>query len=132
MNLFLFKDNLYDSKNSKGSIYYALRYRRTKDRRSNELISKMNDLSVTNEKFSEDEKQELQIFFKTCLVHKNRAQLIEKLKETVEFRCSLLKSNKENLRGTFPFYFTCPSLVNKNLSARICCFECMHNLLKIQ
>lgn len=89
----------------------------------------MKDLSVTNEKFSEDEKQELQIFFKTCLVHKNRAQLIEKLKETVGFRCSLLKSNIENLCGTFPF--TCPSLVNKNHSARIFCFECMHNLIKI-
>lgn len=104
-----------------------MRYRKDKGRKSNEsneLESQMNNLRVTNEEFSEDEKQKLLIFFKTCLVHKNRAQLIEKLKETVEFRCLLLTSDKDSLSEIFPFYFTCPSLVNRNHFPRIFCFEC--------
>lgn len=115
---------MYDVVNSKGYIYNALRYRRQKERRSNELVPAMNDLYVTDEDYGEEEKQELQIFFKTCLVHKNKAQLIQKLKQTVEFRCSLLRSNKESLRETFPFYFTSPNLVNRNYSTRICYFDC--------
>lgn len=113
--LFYSQDLLYDSASSSGFVYNAMRYRKTKARagtksKINDVTSDLENLRLIDKVYTEDEKEDLRIFFKTCLAHKDESLLIEKMKESVQFRCELIK-DKVNLTETFPFYFASPKLV---------------------
>lgn len=57
-----------------------------------------------------DEDATLQ-YFKNCVVRDSRAELIEKMHQTVEFRRNILSQTPDEIQKIFPFYFVDAELV---------------------
>lgn len=72
------------------------------------------NMTLNEKPFSEEEKNEIMMYFKTCVVRNEKTSLIEKLKETVNLRIDIMKNAETNITESFPFYFVEPSLVSGN------------------
>lgn len=74
----------------------------------------MQDLNMNEKEYSESETEEILTFFKTCVVSKEKSALIEKLSQTINLRCEMLKANNRDIREIFPFFFVAPDLVSQD------------------
>lgn len=92
-------------------------YARKKEKRF-QLVEQLrfttNDTQVvsTLEDLTEDQQTELILFFKTCVVHNDMQELKAKMKETVNFRRSLILKKETRFPELFPFYFVDSELVS--------------------
>lgn len=77
-----------------------------------EVIEELTLNEKSSESFSEEEKNEMFIFFKSCHVETNRIALMEMLQNTVQLRCEIFKEKDKDLREIFPFYFVSPEIVS--------------------
>lgn len=67
--------------------------------------------SENTEELSIEEKQDLVLFFKSCLTSKCVDEIKDKLKSTVKFRAELLSDESTNIPELFHFFFVKPELV---------------------
>lgn len=105
---------LYNSATSTGFLLNTLRYRMNKQKQlasSDVPIDEMNNLSLNRAPRSEDEKNDLLIFFRSCNLRTEMSELIKTMKETVEFRQEVMRDVKTQIMQSFPFYFSEPKLV---------------------
>lgn len=115
--LHLFRqDMLYNSAANSGFLLNTLRYRMRKekpyDHASSEVpTDEMNELSLNGSPLSEDERNNLLIFFRSCNLRTEKDQLIDKMKKTIDFRREVLRDEKTQIMQSFPFYFDDPKLV---------------------
>lgn len=72
----------------------------------------MQNLSLDDKSFSEEEQEQVLTYFKTCLVRNEKNVLLEKLKETVSLRMGVLTARRTNFAENFPFYFVSPDLAS--------------------
>lgn len=76
-----------------------------------------NDATTETVELTEDKEKEIILFFKNCVVQREKNILQQMMKETVDFRQRLLKNPKTKLHETFSFYFVEPELVMTNTMA---------------
>lgn len=69
----------------------------------------VNDYKSNN--LSDQEELEYKLFFRTCLVPRDKEILEIKLKKSIAMRERMLKKSKMEFYKMFPFYFVDPSLV---------------------
>lgn len=120
---------LYNSAKSCGFIYNILKYRKARAKpRSTEIntnivtdaIDAIHSMTL-NDDMTEEEKKEILLFFKSCLVRDERSVLLEKLKISIKLRCEVLKDGHMDSREVFPFYYTSPDIVRLEMN-NICTF----------
>lgn len=91
-----------------------------------EVIEELTLNEKSSESFSEEEKKEILIFFKSCHVESNKIALMEKLQNTVQLRCEIFEEKNKDLREIFPFYFVSPEIVSsiiiKMILIRLYCY----------
>lgn len=108
----LFKDLLYGKRGG----YLQNKFRNAREKRIKETAADLSMLgSADNEhlpevSYSEDEKQELMHFFKTCLVQ-DKKKLLDTLKETISFRRKIFSDENTTIADDFKFYFLSPGIV---------------------
>lgn len=105
---------VYNSASGTGYLYNTLRYRmqRMKPDSVTPLMDEMENLSLDGDRsMSEDEKNGLLMFFRSCNLRTEKDELITTLKRTIAFRRMLLQDEKKPIIEMFPFYFAEPTLV---------------------
>lgn len=133
--LLRFQDILYDPKHRKGLVYHKLAYRQygKKDRIEDELqnltISEQVEDENNTNTLDPNEELELLLYFRTCIVNRDKEILKIKLKQTIELRETLIKKKDTVFYQSFPFYFVSPDLViyfslfiEKNFNCEYCFF----------
>lgn len=78
------------------------------------IVEATQNMSLNEKAFSEEEKKEIIMYFKACVVRIEKTSLISKLKETVNLRIEIMKNAETNITEIFPFYFVEPDLVSEN------------------
>lgn len=92
------------------------------------LVQALDDLNVSSDDIadsdalSEEEEKAAMLFFRTCVVHRDREQLKIKLKQTVKARENLIRKKGTKFHQVFPFYFIDPMLV---------CYFFINNVFKM-
>lgn len=89
--------------------------------RKNDLVSAMENMELSTdvdgmdetEELSPEEQKSAMLFFRTCMLDRDRNELIAKLKQTIKARETLIKQKGIKFHQVFPFYFLDPSLVCK-------------------
>lgn len=104
-------DKLYDFKARRGLLYNKVK---------NKGAKKIQKRQVRSEEvvFSEAEKEELIVFFKTapCTKRSEIEDIKQKLSQTVEFRRELLQNGSTDVYQTFRFFYVSTDLVNTVLT----------------
>lgn len=99
---------MWDPSKGKGFLYFKFKNNNRSDKRTN-----VPEVIQQNEpELSQEEKDELTLFFKTCVVPDQKLALLRKLEATVQFRTTMLKDATTNFTELFPFYFVCPDIVS--------------------
>lgn len=62
---------------------------------------------------TDEEKKDVQNFFKRCVVTKERKEVEQKLRETKEYRRELIENSLEDYKKMWDFYFIAPDLVRQ-------------------
>lgn len=125
-----FQDVLYNHSKRKGILYNKLLYRkynmpttrknRKRKSRGNETTVSKDVDTVTNENDMEnsmaaltlEEELDSLLFFKTCVVARNRDVLELRMKNTIPLREKTIKKHETKFFDMFPFYFVEPRLVH--------------------
>lgn len=115
----MLQDILFNAKERKGLVYNKFFYKKY---RKNDLVSAMENMELSTdvdnmdgiEELSAEEQKDAMLFFRTCMLERDRKELIVKLKQTIKSRETLIKQKGIKFHQVFPFYFLDPSLV--------CCF----------
>lgn len=105
---------IYNNATGSGFFLNTLRYRinKTKQHVQSEVpVDEMNDLSLNDSPLTENERNELLIFFRSCNLRSEKDELINTMKKTIDFRRELLQDEKTQIMQSFPFYFADPNLV---------------------
>lgn len=82
------------------------------DNNEEDVAESLRNLDINHENFSEDQIDQFMVYFRNCVVSKEKPSLIEKLQQTKNLRNSILKDDKKDIMEIFPFYFTSPDLVS--------------------
>lgn len=108
---------MYTSK--KGILYNKINYRKYgKVNKQPEESKEPNDQlplqNVTDlmEKMTVDEELTYLLFFKTCLIERDKEILKIKMKQSIALREKVLRKAETKFAESFPFYFISPDLVN--------------------
>lgn len=132
---YFIQQTLYDQKKRKGVLYNKLFYQKygppatRKNKKRNNKNNKNHDNSLSRNdtsQFDEDlnrsiaelnhltlnEELENLLFFKTCIVSRNRDVLELKMKNTIALREKAIKKHETKFVEIFPFYFVEPELVS--------------------
>lgn len=104
----LFQDLLYNTTTSSGWVYTKVRNKRQVKRKQN-AAADIGHLVEANEYLTEDEKKKHILFFRTCVMPRDKEKLKVLMKATVPFRKELLKDC--DFSDIFKFYFSSPDLV---------------------
>lgn len=103
---------LYDYKNKKGFVYQKIVYKKYHKK---DLVKSMDDLVLKNEATEEfltaEEEMAIFLYFRTCVVSKEKQILKIKLKQTIKQREAAIKKKGTVFFQSFPFYFVDPELV---------------------
>lgn len=113
---FLQQDRLYDPKHRKGSLYNKLNYQKyiqqsrkeaRENENQNELVEQLEEISLADE-------LSYLLYFKTCIVEKEKDILKIKMEKTITLREKVIKKHETKFLESFPFYFVSPDLVSNN------------------
>lgn len=109
---------MYDAKNKRGLIYYKLIYQKygkaTKktDENENAVTKLPQSESEKSSGITIDEELAFLLYFRTCIVDRDKEVLKVKLKQTIAMREKLIKKKDTCFHKVFPFYFISPDLVH--------------------
>lgn len=109
---------MIDSKNKKGLVWNKLSYQRYKKhgQGQQDLAQSMANMELSDDSMSEpiteEELKSIMLFFRTCIVAKERNDLKVKLRKTVKQREEMIKKKGIQFFEVFPFYFIDPSFVS--------------------
>lgn len=107
----MFQDLLYGKKG--GYLYNKFKNQKEKLMRKMQANLTVSSDADRNEcQYSEEEKLELLLFFKTCLIPKDKSKLLQTLKETIQFRKELYACDSTIFADSFKFYFISPDIVS--------------------
>lgn len=87
-------------------------YNNNNDIDENDVAESLQNLDISDENFSEDQIEQFMVYFRNCVVSKEKPLLIDRLQQTKKLRNSILKIDKKDIMEIFPFYFTSPDLVS--------------------
>lgn len=113
-NLFFFKEKLIDMKNERGLMYRKICYTKYKKPATKKgRLGRNGDDNNCNNNNNDDEIDELEflLFFKSCIVDRDREILKIKLKQSIEMREALVRKKDTQFHKVFPFYFIDPTLI---------------------
>lgn len=103
---------LYDSKNKKGLVYQKVMYKKYHKKG---LVKTMSNLVLESDdaedSLSPEEETTAFLYFRTCIVNKEKDLLKIKLKQTIKAREAAIKKKGTVFFQSFPFYFVDPELV---------------------
>lgn len=111
-NIYLLsKENLYDRKNRTGMLYEKVRYkvRKNRTKQANVLAAEA-ELNI----LSEDDRgkiNEVIKYFESCLLPRDKTNLLNKMKESSEIRQRSNETNREIFDKCFHLYRVHPDLV---------------------
>lgn len=80
-----------------------------------EMEANLTNVSVASnavQRLSDEEKEDLMLFFKNCIIPRDKPKLLETLKETISFRKEIFALEATRLANCFAFYFTSPDIVS--------------------
>lgn len=105
--------------NSAGFLYNKARNMRKKktadepkESDCDENLAEDEEESIYEKPLTEAEENELLLYFKSCTIANDKAEIKEKLKQTVSFRQRKLQDTRTNLPEMFSFFFAAPDLVS--------------------
>lgn len=117
----LLQETLYGRK--KGILFNKLNYRKYGKKKLEkpnaiDVVEQTSDVinqNVVDQFASMTIQEELAnlLFFKTCLIDKDKEILKIKLKQTITLRQKVLKKRETKFIESFPFYFLSPDLVSR-------------------
>lgn len=98
---------MYDAQNKKGALWSCILYKRKKSSK------RTAETSICEEKsdLTDDEKNDLNTFLKTCRLPHNKNAMKEKLAWSVNHRITMIAESFEVYKEMWNFYFVCPDLV---------------------
>lgn len=103
---------LYDAKNKKGFVYQKIVYKKYQKK---DLVKSMDDLVLKNEtaedSLTPEEEMAIFLYFRTCIVDKEKEILKIKMKQTISARETAIKKKGTIFYQHFPFYFVDSELV---------------------
>lgn len=114
------QDILYNIKERKGIVYNKMFYKRYHKK---SLVSAMENINLSGSNIedniidhessdlTDEEELEYKLFFRTCLIPRDKEILEIKLKKSVAMRERMLKKSKMEFFKMFPFYFVDSNLV---------------------
>lgn len=82
------------------------------DNHENDVAESLQNLHIDHENFSEDQIDQFMVYFRNCVVSKEKPLLIDQMRQTKKLRNRILKEDKKDIMEIFPFYFTFPDLVS--------------------
>lgn len=107
---------MYDYKRRAGVLYHKFVYHKYGKGVREEENSQNNEPESEADKSSTDltynEELEHLLFFRTCVVNRDKEVLKIRMKQTVAMREKTLKKNETKFPEMFPFYFVEPDLVS--------------------
>lgn len=108
LNVFSFciKDLLYYPERRTGFLFHALNY--AQKRKATKPIHDMIDME---EKFTDEEKEEVFKFFKRCVMPKDIKEVENKMRETKGLRRDWILNDFTKYQQCWEFYFSAPELV---------------------
>lgn len=101
---------LYDAKNKKGVLYNCISYQRKKRLKNSHKNTSI--LETSNDELDDQDKADVNNFFRTCQLPKDKAILKSKLIETKEYRREMIANSFDEYKEMWNFYFVCPELVS--------------------
>lgn len=110
---------MFDPKNKKGIVYNKITYQKYGKKDLHKAIENINlsgsddDIS-DSQPLTEEEIKETMLFFRTCVVHRDKEMLKEKLTKTIAYREEQIKTKGVKFFELFPFYFIDVDLVCSN------------------
>lgn len=104
---------MYNSVAKKGFLYNKLFYKKYKQRVPRPTKPVQDEAVPTDdtENLSYDAENEYMLFFRTCLVSRDKEELKIKLTQSIKEREILMKNQAIDFPKLFPFYFLSPDLV---------------------
>lgn len=96
---------LYDAANRTGFVYHALYYQ------SRKALKVIVEAVIENDFMCDEEKEEINNFFKRCVLPKQRKKVAKRLAETKDYRRELIDSDFDAYKEMWNFYFAVPEIV---------------------
>lgn len=109
---------MYDYKRKAGLLYHKFVYQkygkgtRVRGNSDHDIADEESDPST---ELTYNQELEHLLYFRTCVVSRDKDVLQIRLKQTISFREKLLKKNETKFPELFPFYFVSPDLVSSPL-----------------
>lgn len=100
---------MYDAKNHRGALYNAILNYRRKFEQTVETSILMCESII---ELSEEEKNDVKNFLKTCALPRDLEFIKSKLTETKVYRNELITQSFDEYKQIWNFYFVCPCLVS--------------------
>lgn len=102
---------LYNAAARKGILYNKIIYQKYGKKKTQTAVVESSETNLNDDEISYDEELEYLLFFRTCVIRRDKEILKIKMRRTIKLREKLIKRKSTDFPHMFPFYFIDPELV---------------------